>query len=895
MVDWKHEIGKRLIGLKLDPFREAEIVEEMAQHFESRYEELLTRGATSEDAKRELLAELSDGVSLAQELRRVERSVKREPDALHTRRLRVFGDLWRDLHYGIRLLARRPGFASIAVLTLALGIGANSAIFSVVYAVLMRPLPYHEADRLVWITERHEQIRTRWISYPNFLDWFERNQSFEYIALIRGYQMTMTGGAEAQAVNTRMVSADYFRVMRAQPMLGRDFNRELDSFGAPRVTVISHAFWQSQFGGEPDVAGKPITLDNLQFNIIGVMPPGFQHQGPPDLWISTEQAADPSIGWSSREDRVAGYVIGRLKPDVTIEQARADMKSIEEQLIRDYPMQNGGNTIRVVTLQESIVGDLRQSLLLLFAAVGLVLLIACSNVANLLLARAATRKKEFAIRAAMGASRARILRQLLVESLMLALVGGGLSLLLARWCVDLLVRFAPQNLPRMSGVAIGWEVLGFTLGISVLTGLVFGIAPAWQSAKTDLNETLKEGGRTSADTRSGRLRSALVVAEIALAMVLLVGSGLLIKSLARILGSDPGFNSQNVVTMQVLPRQAYSGLPQLKQFYSQVLERVGAVPGVEAACVFNDDLPGLEPGWQNDINPEVNGEYLKIKPGELINVDWGIVSTDYFKTMGIPIKQGRSFTSQETAQGARVLLIDEQLARQFWPQGNAVGRHIKYDSPNPHEIIGVVGDVRNYGSQALGRIKMYTPFERRPLARSTLAVRTSGGDTSSLIAAIKDEIRAVNANVPVDEIATLEERLAATIAPRRFLTWLLGLFAGVALLLAGIGIYGVMSYSVTERTHEIGVRRALGAQDRDVLTMIVRRGLVLMVIGASIGLAASVALSRVLSNLLFGVSVIDPATLAGVVALLLAVALLACYQPARRATKVDPIVALRNE
>jgi len=894
MIEWKQEIRRRVANLKLTPTREAEIVEELAQHLEERYEELLSRGGTSEEATRAVLAELSDGASLTQELKRVDRCLNREPDVLQTRRMKMVGDLWRDLRYGVRLLARRPGFASIAVLTLALGIGANTAIFSVVYAVLMRPLPYAEADRLVWLTERHEEIRTRWISYPNFRDWRERNQSFEFIALIRGWQMTLTGGGEAQSVNARMVTADYFRVMRAPPMLGRDFNSEEDTFGAPRAAVLSHVFWQSQFGGDPDIVGKPIRLDNESFTVIGVMPPEFQHHGPPELWVSTEQYAEPGSGWFRREDRVAGFVIGRLKPEVTIEQARADMKSIEERLIAEYPMHNGGNTIRLVTLQESIVGDSRQSLLLLFAAVGVVLLIACANVANLLLARAATRRKEFAIRAAMGANRWRVLRQLLIESVMLAMVGGGLSLLLARWCVDLLVRFAPQDLPRMAGVTIGWRVLGFTLGLSVLTGVIFGIAPAWQSTKTDLHETLKEGGRTTTDARSGRLRSAFVVAEVALAMMLLVGAGLLIKSLTRLLSSDPGFNSQNVVTMVLLPRQAYTSRPQLKQYYSQILERIRALPGVEAVCVLND-LPGLEPGWQNDINPEVNGEYLKIKPGELINVDWGIVSTDYFKAMGIPVKQGRSFTPQEAARGAKVLLVDEQLARQFWPQGDAVGKHIKYDGPDPHEIIGVVGDVRNYGSEALGRIKIYTPFERWPLPRSTLAVRTAGVDATRLIPGIRGEVQAINPNVPIDAIATLEDRLARNIAPRRFITWLLGLFAAVALLLAAIGIYGVMSYSVTERTHEIGVRRALGAQDRDVLKLVVRRGLVLTLIGAAIGLAATLALSRVLSNLLFGVSAIDPVTFAGVAVLLVAVALLACWIPARRATKVDPMVALRYE
>jgi putative ABC transport system permease protein len=391
------------------------------------------------------------------------------------------------------------------------------------------------------------------------------------------------------------------------------------------------------------------------------------------------------------------------------------------------------------------------------------------------------------------------------------------------------------------------------------------------------------------------LRSAFAVAEVALAMMLLVGAGLLIKSLARLLASDPGFNSQSVVTMKLLPRQAYTGRAQLTEFYSQVLERIRAVPGVDAVCVLNGDLPGLEPGWQNDINPEVNGEYLKIKPGELINVDWGIVTEDYFKTMRIPILQGRSFSSQEGTRGGKVVLIDEQLARQFWPQGDAVGKHIKYDGTGPQEIIGVVGNVRNYGSETLGRIKMYTPFGRGPLPSSTLAVRTAGVDATSLIPSIKGEVQAINASVPMNEIATLEDRLGRHISPRRFITWLLGLFAAVALVLAAIGIYGVMSYSVTERTHEIGVRRALGAQDHDVVKLVVRRGLALTLIGAAIGLAASLALSRVLANLLFGVSAIDPVTFTGVAVLLVAVALLACYVPARRAMKVDPMVALRYE
>jgi predicted permease len=440
--------------------------------------------------------------------------------------------LWQDLRYGARTLLRKPGFTLVAIITLALGIGANTAIFTVVNSVLLRPLPFENADRLVWLTEREAQIPTRWISYPNFLDWQARNQSFEAMATIRGWQMTVTGDGEAQSVTAQMVTTDYFRVMRARPLLGRDFNSDEDKFGAPSVAAISYAFWQSQFGGDAEIVDRTITLNNLPFKVVGIMPPEFQHQGPPAVWVLTEQYAAPGSGWFRRDDRVVGNVIARLKSGVTVEQARADMKSIEQQLISEYPMQNGGNTIRLVTLQESLVGDTRPSLLLLFAAVGVVLLIACANVANLLLARAATRHKEFAIRAALGASRWRLLRQLLVESVLLAMAGGGLGLCLANWGVDLLTKFAPQDLPRLAGVTIGWNVLGFALVLPALTGIIFGLAPAWQSTETDVQETLKESGRSVSDARGGRLRNAFVVSEVALAVVLLVGAGLLVKSLA---------------------------------------------------------------------------------------------------------------------------------------------------------------------------------------------------------------------------------------------------------------------------------------------------------------------------------------------------------------------------
>ncbi len=800
-----------------------------------------------------------------------------------------------DVRYAIRTLARDRAFTLIAVVTLAIGIGANTSMFSVINAVLLRPLPYTEADRLVWLTEQHDEIASRWMSYPNFLDWRERNQSFEAMAAIRGWQMTLTGTGEAQSVNARMVTGDYFRVMRATPQLGRDFTAAEDRFGAPAVTVLSHAFWQSQFGSDASIIGRAITLDGLPFTVIGVMPADFQHQGPPALWVLMGRYAEG--GWLVRDNRMAGFGIARLKAGVSLAQARADMKSIEEQLIREHPMRNGGNRIRVASLQDSIVGDSRQSMLLLFAAVSLVLLIACANVANLLLARAATRKKEFAVRAALGASRLRLLRLSLIESLVLSLLGCALGLLLAKWGIDLLLQFAPESLPRLSGTTLDSRVLTFSVLVSLLTGLIFGSVPAWQSSNADLQVALKEGSKTTADARTGRFRSVFVIAEFALAMVLLVGAGLLIKSLAHILKSNTGFEPGGIVTMELLARQAYPKRGQLMQFYSQLDERLRSLPGVESIALLND-VPGFEPSWQTDINPEVGGKYQSIGPGELINVDWGIVSADYFKTFRIPIRQGRSFTAAEVESGSPVMIVDEHLARRFWPDGNAIGQHVKYDSATPIEIIGIAANVRNYGVEALGRIKIYAPFGRSPIPRATLAVRSENPRSDvalSLVASIKREVQSINPNVPIDEVDLLEAQLARRIGPRTFNTWLLGLFAFVALVLAAVGIYGVMSYTVTQRAHELGIRIALGAKKADVVRIVLTHCLKLSVVGLLGGVIGSLLVMRWLKTQLFGVSPTDPITLIAIAVLLMGVAMMACYLPARRASKVDPIETLRNE
>ncbi|MBA2645733.1 MAG: ABC transporter permease [Pyrinomonadaceae bacterium] len=799
--------------------------------------------------------------------------------------------LLQDARYAARALAKRPAFTFVAVLTLALGIGANTAIFSVVNTVLLRPLPYPEADRLMMLSERHEQIPTRFISYPNFLDWRTHNQVFEAMSTIRGLSLTLTGTGEPESLDGRMVSSDYFSIMRASPSLGRDFLAEEDKPGAAGVTILSHGFWQRQFGGDANVLGRTITLDDKSFTVIGVMPQSFRHQGTPDLFVLMGQWTNQN-NWMGRDVRLAGFVVARLKAGVTLEGARADMDAISKQLLQQHPIANLGHSIRVVSLYENIVGDARPALLIMLGAVGLVLLIACANVANLLLARAANRQKEFALRTALGASRWRIVRQLLTESVMLAFLGGGAGLLFAWWGVDLLAAAEPRGVPRLAELGVDNRALVFTFLLSLLTGIVFGLAPAWHISGRGLHQTLKEGSRAVSTGRGGKLRRALVVAEVALAMVLLGGAGLLIKSFARLLASDPGFEAKNVVTAEIgLPRLRYSDAGQVSRFYQQLLERLEALPGVEAATITNS-LPGLGQEWQTDI--AIKGR-PRAKTDDLINVDWAIISSDYFITMKVPLAEGRAFTPQEARDGLPVVVVDERLARQFWPNGDALGKHILYDSATPHEIVGIARNMKTYGTVADARIKIYTPLGRADLKRATLAIRTTNTHSQGIITAATREINALDKDLPVTDVETMERILAREVSPQRFNTLLLTVFASVALMLAAVGIYGVMSYMVAQRTHEIGIRMALGAQRSDVLRLVMGQGLRMTVAGVAAGLLACFALTRVMANLLFGVSATDPATFIIISLLLAGVALIACYVPARRATKVDPMIALRYE
>ena len=791
----------------------------------------------------------------------------------------------QDLKFGLRWLRKNPGFTLLSILMLAVGIGVNTAMFSVINTVLLRPLPYAEPDRIVWMNESGPEVSNRLVSYPNFVDWRARNQAFESMSTFRGWFVNITGGDNPETVNARLVTADYFKVMRANPMIGRSFTADDDKPGAAPVVLISYGTWQTRFASDPNVVGKQLLLDDKPHTVIGVMPESFVHQGPPPLWMLVGP-----MDWKERDVRTGGNVIARLKPGVTIEQARQDMNGISQALLQEHPITNAGaNVVNVISLQDSITGNVSTALKILFGAVGLVLLIACANVANLLLARGASRRKEFAVRAALGASRFRIFRQMLIESLLLAITAGVVGVVLATWTISLLSRVAHETVPRMNNLDLDARVLGFSFLVSVFTGVLFGVLPALRSSKTDLQETLKDSSATTTDTQGKRLRGVLVVAEVAFSVALLVGAGLLVKSMFVLLGTDKSFNPNGVLTMEVkVSRGRYQQPGELSRVLHRVLDNVKTVPGVESATLTST-LPGLR-DWQNDIRPEDHEQ-----DDQLINVDWSIVSADYFKTMNVPIIEGRTFTKDEDEQGKTVVLVDETLARRFWPNQSAIGKHIKYDSPSWHEIIGVVKQVGIYGSEARPLIKIYTPYGRFAQRNTRLSVRSSTSDPELLTAAITRAVREVDKDLPIFQVTTLDEILARESSTRRFNAMLFSVFAALALVLAATGVYGVLSYSVSQRTHEVGIRMALGAGRRDVLRLFIGHGMRLVLLGLVIGLGGAFVLTRLMSSLLFGVSATDKTTFVIVAGVLTVVGVLACYLPARRATRVDPLRALRYE
>ena len=792
----------------------------------------------------------------------------------------------QDLIYGLRWLRKNPGFTVLSVLMLAVGIGVNTAMFSVINGVLLKPLPYPEPDRIVWMTESGPEVQNRHVSYPNFVDWRARNTVFESMSTFRGWSVNLTGTDKPEALMARIITADYFRVMRTTPLLGRDFNAEDDKPGAAPVALISHRFWQQRFAGDPNIVGKQILLDDKPHTVVGVTREDFMHQGPPPLWVLMGP-----LDWKERDVRTGGNVIARLKPGVTLDQARDEMNRIAQQLRKEYPIHNAGaNVVNVVSLQNSITGKVNTALKILFAAVGLVLLIACANVANLLLARASARRKEFAVRAALGASRFRLMRQMLIESLLLAIAGGVLGFFFAMWTTLLLSRVAHQTVPRMSNIDLNGKVLLFNIAVSLLTGVLFGVLPALRSSQTNLQDTLKDSSTTTTEGAGKRLRGGLVVAEVAFSVALLVGAGLLVKSLVLLFSTSHGFDPNGVLTMELKASRGRDK-EELSRLLHQVLDAAKAQPGVEKASL-SAALPGIADGWQTDISAE---GYRRQKKDELINVDWSIVTPDYFETMKIPILRGRTFTRDEEEQGKPVVLVDENLARRFWPNEEAVGKHIGYDSPVWHEIIGIVPEIKTFGSEQKPLIRIYTPMGRMPQRNVMLSIRSTTSDVKALTASVAHAVQQVEKDLPIAEVATFDDILARESSTRRFNAVLFSVFAALALVLAVTGVYGVLAYSVSQRTHEVGIRMALGAAHRDVLRLFMGQGMKLVLLGLVIGLGGAFALTRLMSSLLFGVSTTDTPTFVLVAVGLTVVGVFACYLPARRATRVDPLIALRYE
>jgi putative ABC transport system permease protein len=897
MPEWKEEISRRLAALRLAPTREAAIVEELAQHLEDYYAELLASGATAAEAYRQTLAELSGNELLQRELRRVERQFALEPIVLGTnRRTNMIADLWQDLRYGARMLKKNPGFTLLAVLTLTLGIGANTAIFSVVDGLLLRPLPYREPERLVMLSHKpRQQGRRNTISYPNFSDWRERAQSFEGMTSVRSEAFNLTGVDRPVQLRGRMVNWNFFRLLGVQPQLGRLFVSEDDRYGAPRTALVSHGMWREKFGGDADVIGQKLLLNGEPHEVIGVLPQGFEYFRADDVYVPIGPFLKPQTGLTDRGTSLGGMLaLARLKPGVTLAQANREMAELAAQLEREYPVANSGKTAQAEALQDVMSEGVRQSLWVLLGAVGFILLIACTNVANLLLVRAADRQQEIALRLALGAGRGRIVRQLLSESLLLALLGGVFGVVVGRWMLDGLLALAPTNIPQLGRVSLNLSVLFFTLGVAALTSLLCGLLPAWQAARTDLHATLKEGGRSSAGAARAVIRKTLLVAEVSLALVLLVGAGLLVRSMQRVLSVDPGFDPENLLTMRVmLPNDAYPE-PRRQAFYEESRARIGALPGVRGVAL-TVSLPIDGSFW----NGAFTATDKPVPPrSDLPDAAMAAVTPNYFEVIGIRLLKGRTFNATDTEKAPLVAVINETLARRIWPGEDPIGKRLRLGYPESHqparEVVGVVADIKLNGVELSTPQQAYFPFTQSAWTNFSIVVRTTG-EPLQLAGSVERAIHTLDKDLPVTSIRSMDQLMGNALATRRLTLTVLASFAGLALLLAAVGIYGVIAYSVRQRTHELGIRMALGAQTRDVLKLILAQGLRLALLGVVLGLGVAVGLTRWMESLLFEVRPTDPLTFALIALVLLLVALVACWLPARRATQVDPLVALRCE
>jgi putative ABC transport system permease protein len=890
MIHYLRALAAKLRGLFGDRRADREFDDEIETHLRLLTERHVLQGMTEEEA--------------AWAARRQFGNITLLKEANHEMRgIRFIDTFFQDLRYGLRMLQKNPGFTIVAVLTLALGIGATSAIFSVVNAVLLRPLPYPEPDCLM-VYSAFEQGshggRISAVTAPHFVEWRNQCRSCVQMAAYFAAQPgNLTGGAEPERVRIARVTENLFATLGVPPLLGRTFLPE--EIGRPSsdgdiqqnsntVVILSYGLWQRRFNADPSVIGQTVKVEGDVCSVIGVMPEGFKFPDEADAWL-------PVTLSPTRNDL---QIIARLQPHVTPAQAQAELTTLAQRLQQESLQKNRTLNVNLIPLQDQMVGNIRSSLLIFLGAVSFVLLIACANVANLLLARAATRQKEMAMRGALGASRLRIVRQLLTESLLLALAGGVLGLWLASGILDLLVAFAPQDIPRPTAIRIDSWVLGFTLLLSILTGIIFGLTPALQISQLDLNTAFKEGGtRGTGSGASHRLRGLLVVAEVSLALVLLIGAGLLLKSFTRLRETKPGFNPDHVLTASAaLPQVDYPTTAKVKTYAQQALARLAAYPEVQAAGVVNS-LPLSHAGMSIQGSLVIEGE-SKDRPGVIASKV--AVSADYFCALGIPLLQGRAFNEHDTANSPGVLIISESLAHQLWPNESALGKRLDIGFPGEtwREVVGIMGDVKQWDLNAPLASAVYEPYAqvsdqlRWFVGEMTFVIRTTA-EPQSFIARLRSELQTVDRELPLHNVATMQQVVAKQVTDPRFYTLLLGSFSALALILAAAGIYSVISYSVTQRTHEIGIRLALGAQAGDVLRLVVKQGMGLVLVGLAIGLAGARVLTRVLSDFLYQVSATDAATFALLSGLLAAVALLACYLPARRATKVDPMVALRHE
>ena len=804
--------------------------------------------------------------------------------------------LLQDLRYGARMLLKKPGFTLIAVITLALGIGVNSAIFSVVNALLVRPLPFDNLDRIVALWEKvpSRGVERNETAAANYLDWSAQQTSFEHTGLYSWWSANLTGVENPENIQGYLITASLFDVVGVRPLHGRAFTAEEEQPGKDDVVILNHGLWRRRFGGDPGVIGKTISINGAPRTVVGVMPPEYNFPRGGEL------LAPLALTQRQAQNRVAHYLlaVARLKPGVSIAQAQAELDTIMTRLERQYPNTNTGRGLGVFPLLRDTVRDYRPALLTLMGLVGFVLLIACANVANLLLARAAVRDREMAIRAALGASRWRVARQLFTESILLALIGGALGVLLALWAGDLIRSAIPAEymnfIPGWKLIGVDLRVLAFTFALSTLTGLLFGLAPALQASKPDLNVALKEGGKSSGGFAKRRLRSALVIAEVALSFMLLIGAGLMMKSFIRLIGADPGFSADGALTMELsLPRAKYGEAGRRATFYQQLLEQVESLPGVESAGVVNH----LPLGGSNTSSSFLVEGVPEPPPGQDFDVRYRVCSPHYFRALGMTLREGRAFTDQDKAGGQPVVIVNETLARKYWPNESAVGKRIRFTGDparNPWmQVVGVVRDVKHELNLAVTP-ECYLPHAQDAWDDMVLVARTRA-DSAAMTSAIRSVVSKLDKDQPVSRIRTVERIRSESVMIQRHLVIAMGVFALLALSLAAIGLYGVMSYAVSQRTNEIGLRMALGAMPRDVLKLVVGHGIALVFIGMAIGLIASLALSRLIEKLLFGVSPTDSLTFGATALLLTIVALLACWIPARRATKVDPMVALRYE